>query len=119
MAAITNLDFRTLGTEFIDLLTNILPNEQEVKAFKNYESDGKPLAALSPTDQFLIQVSLILSTFSIPIAKKTRPPLESMCHCPLFVCKETTPLDFDYSLVCKVVMINTCYSYYMNYTIYT
>ena len=59
LAAITNLDFRTLGTEFIDLLTNILPNEQEVKAFKNYESDGKPLAALSPTDQFLIQVSLM------------------------------------------------------------
>ena len=59
LAAITNLDFRTLGTEFIDLLTNILPNEQDVNACKNYESDGKPLAALSPTDQFLIQVSLM------------------------------------------------------------
>lgn len=58
LAAITNLDISTLGTEYIDLLSNVVPNEQEVKAFNNYESDGKPLAALSPTDQFLIQVSI-------------------------------------------------------------
>jgi len=59
VAAITSLDHRSLGTEYIDLLHNILPNEQEVKAFNNYESDGKPLAALSPTDQFLIQLNHI------------------------------------------------------------
>ena len=58
LGAITTLDIATLNTEYIDLLANVVPNEQEVKAFNNYESGGKPLAALSPTDRFMIRVSI-------------------------------------------------------------
>jgi len=58
LAAITTLDLRVLSTEYIDLLMHIIPNEQEVKAFNNYESDKKPLDALTPVDRFMMQVSL-------------------------------------------------------------
>lgn len=57
LGAITTLDISTLGTEYVDLLANVVPNEQEVKAFNNYEAGGKPLEALSLTDRFMIRVS--------------------------------------------------------------
>ncbi|XP_067928445.1 formin-like protein isoform X2 [Watersipora subatra] len=59
LGAITNLDSTTLCTDYIDLLLHIVPNEQEVKAFNNYEADGKPLSALSATDQFMIKINHI------------------------------------------------------------
>lgn len=95
MAAITSLDHRSLGTEYIDLLHNILPNEQEVKAFNNYESDGKPLAALSPTDQFLIQVSFTLH-----------------CHCQLgkklFLSKKLKKLELAECVTVFVLISRQC-----------
>lgn len=62
VAAILNLDLNVLTNEYLDLLLHVVPNEAEVKAFNNYESDNKPISALSPTDQFMLQVltSLIL-----------------------------------------------------------
>ena len=35
----------------------VVPNEEEVKAFKKYEKERKPFEALSDEDRFMISVS--------------------------------------------------------------
>ncbi|KAF6027251.1 FMNL2 [Bugula neritina] len=57
--AITSLDVSLLTIENVDLLSHIVPNEQEIKAFRQYESSDKSPTALSPADRFMLQLSSI------------------------------------------------------------
>lgn len=56
--AINNFDLKLLPTERVEILQRILPNEKEVKAFREYEEQNKPLAVLSDEDRFLYSVSI-------------------------------------------------------------
>ncbi len=37
-------------------MMRVVPNEEEVKAFKKYEKERKPVEALSDEDRFMISV---------------------------------------------------------------
>jgi hypothetical protein len=52
-----SLDLKTLFVERVEILMRVVPNEQEVKAFKEYERDRKPTSLLSEEDRFMISVS--------------------------------------------------------------
>jgi len=58
--AYTSLDLKTLYLERVEILLRILPNDQELKAYREYERDRKPTALLSEEDRFMICVSIIL-----------------------------------------------------------
>lgn len=44
--------------EVVEILLRIVPNDQEVKAFREYEADRKPIEILSDEDKFMFSVSL-------------------------------------------------------------
>ncbi|CAK9292897.1 unnamed protein product [Gordionus sp. m RMFG-2023] len=56
MKAINNLDLKVLDLETVDILLRMLPTENEKKAYKTYESEGKPITKLTPEDKFLQQL---------------------------------------------------------------
>lgn len=55
-----SLDLKALFLERVEILLRIIPNEQEVKAYKEYERDRKPTSLLSEEDRFMICVCIIL-----------------------------------------------------------
>jgi len=55
-----SLDLKTLSLERVEILMRVIPNDQEVKAFKEYEKEKKPITALSEEDRFMITVSWLL-----------------------------------------------------------
>ena len=57
MRAINAFDLKTLPTERVEILQRILPNDKEVKAFKDYEAQRKPVDVLADEDKFLYSVS--------------------------------------------------------------
>ena len=54
-----SLDLKTLYLERVEILLRILPNEQELKAYREYERDRKPTSLLSEEDRFMICVSIV------------------------------------------------------------
>jgi len=54
-----SLDLKALYLERVEILLRILPNEQELKAYREYERDRKPTALLSEEDQFMICVCIV------------------------------------------------------------
>jgi len=58
--ACTSLDLKTLYLERVEILLRIVPNEQELKAYREYERERKPTSLLSEEDRFMICVSIIL-----------------------------------------------------------
>jgi len=56
----TSLDLKTLYLERVEILLRILPNDKEVKAYREYERERKPTVLLSEEDRFMICVSIIL-----------------------------------------------------------
>lgn len=59
MTAIQNLDLNTLSLERVEALLRVLPNDQEVKAFREYENDKRPIELLSEEDRFLILLTKV------------------------------------------------------------
>ena len=57
--AINYIDLTTLSLDMVEILLTILPNDAEVKAFKMYEKDRKPLDMLTDEDRFLFQLCKI------------------------------------------------------------
>lgn len=55
-----SLDLKTLYLERVEILLRILPNEQELKAYREYERERKPTSLLSEEDRFMICVSIVL-----------------------------------------------------------
>jgi hypothetical protein len=52
-----SFDLKTLSLESVEILTRMLPNEQEVKLLKDYEKDRKPIEVLADEDKFMLNVS--------------------------------------------------------------
>ena len=61
--AINAFDLKTLPTERVEILQRILPNDKEVKAFKDYEAQRKPVDVLADEDKFLYSVRLSVHLF--------------------------------------------------------
>ncbi|XP_061186189.1 formin-like protein isoform X5 [Saccostrea echinata] len=57
--AINAIDLKTLSLDMADILLTILPNDAEMKAYKQYEKDRRPLDRLSDEDRFMLQLSKI------------------------------------------------------------
>ncbi|XP_033762894.1 formin-like protein isoform X1 [Pecten maximus] len=53
MKAINSIDLKRLSLDLVDILLTIMPNEQEVKAYKQYERDRKPKERLTDEDRFM------------------------------------------------------------------
>ncbi|BFZ01227.1 hypothetical protein BsWGS_04266 [Bradybaena similaris] len=54
--AINGLDLKRLSLDIVDIMMTVLPNEQEVKAYKNFERDRQSVAVLSDEDKFMLQM---------------------------------------------------------------
>nr|XP_022310117.1 formin-like protein CG32138 isoform X3 [Crassostrea virginica] len=57
--AINFIDLKTLSLDMTDILLTILPNDAEMKAYKQYEKERRPLDRLSDEDRFMLQLSKI------------------------------------------------------------
>lgn len=51
--AVYSYDLQALPLEFVEMLPRFIPNEIELKAFKQYEKDGKPFETLASEDKFM------------------------------------------------------------------
>ena len=54
--AINTVDLAHLSTEKVEILQRVLPNDKEIKAFKQFETERKSIATLSDEDRFLYSV---------------------------------------------------------------
>ncbi|KAI8777890.1 formin-like protein isoform X3 [Biomphalaria glabrata] len=54
--AINSLDLKKLSLEIVDIMMTILPNEIEIKAFKNFEREKQAVNLLSDEDKFMLQM---------------------------------------------------------------
>lgn len=59
VSSINRLDIDQLSLDSIEILMRMIPNAQEVKAYQEYESSGKPLSALTDEDKFLCHMSKV------------------------------------------------------------
>ncbi|ESN99595.1 hypothetical protein HELRODRAFT_192864 [Helobdella robusta] len=59
VSAIQNLNLKMLSLERVEALLRILPTEQEVKAFREYEGERKSVEVLADEDKFLIALTRV------------------------------------------------------------
>ena len=52
-----SLSLQVLSLERVEILQRVLPLETEVKAFKEYQRNQKPVEVLSDEDKFIMNVS--------------------------------------------------------------
>lgn len=57
--SINSMDLQKLTLERVEILMRVIPNEQEVKAFKEFEKEKKNLDSLADEDRFMINLSKI------------------------------------------------------------
>ncbi|XP_076360922.1 formin-like protein isoform X2 [Tachypleus tridentatus] len=57
--AINALDLKTLTQEYVEILLRMVPNEKEVKAYREYEKQKKPVDDLTDEDKFLLSLSKV------------------------------------------------------------
>lgn len=57
--AIQLFDLRTLPVDFVECLMRFQPTENEVKVFRQFEKERKPLESLTDEDRFMMQFSKI------------------------------------------------------------
>ncbi|XP_016401944.1 formin-like protein 2 [Sinocyclocheilus rhinocerous] len=57
--AIQMLDLRTLPVDFVECLMRFIPTEAELKVFRQYEKERKPLENLTDEDRFMVHFSKI------------------------------------------------------------
>ncbi|XP_076348576.1 formin-like protein isoform X2 [Tachypleus tridentatus] len=57
--AINALDLKTLIQEYVEILLRMVPNEKEVKAYREYERQRRPVDALTDEDKFLLLLSKV------------------------------------------------------------
>lgn len=59
VTSINRLDIDQLSLDSIEILMRMVPTPQEVKAYQEYEAQGKSLDALTEEDRFLCQISKV------------------------------------------------------------
>ena len=93
-----SLDLKTLYLERVEILLRIVPNEQELKAYREYERERKPTSLLSEEDRFMICVCIFLFLCVKPCSF-----LEQMYRCLfvwiLCICVTIFAYKFDISAV--------------------
>uniref|UniRef100_A0A671QPJ4 Formin-like protein 2 n=1 Tax=Sinocyclocheilus anshuiensis TaxID=1608454 RepID=A0A671QPJ4_9TELE len=57
--AIQMFDLRTLPVDFVECLMRFIPTEAELKVFRQYEKERKPLENLTDEDRFMVHFSKI------------------------------------------------------------
>ncbi|ESP01673.1 hypothetical protein LOTGIDRAFT_139357 [Lottia gigantea] len=57
--AIHGLDLQRLSLDMVDILLTILPNDQEMKAYREYEKQRKSVDILSDEDKFMLQLAKV------------------------------------------------------------
>lgn len=55
--AVNNFDMDMLSQDYIEVLLRIMPSEEEIKKYKEYDREKKPIDVLTDEDKFLLQVS--------------------------------------------------------------
>ena len=71
-------DLSALPLEYVEMLPRFIPNEMELKAFKNYEKSGKSFDDLTAEDKFMWLVREIL-LLTETIAAMRESPLPFTC----------------------------------------
>ncbi len=54
-----SLDLKALSLERVEIILRVIPNEKEVKAYKEYDKMKKPVEVLSEEDKFMAGVSAL------------------------------------------------------------
>ena len=54
------LDLKTLSAELVEIILRVIPTDQEIKLYREYEADGKPVEVLADEDKFMLSVSVHL-----------------------------------------------------------
>ncbi|KAK6165836.1 hypothetical protein SNE40_022673 [Patella caerulea] len=57
--AIHGLDLKRISLDMVDILLTILPNDQEMKAYREYEKARKQIDLLSDEDKFMLQLAKV------------------------------------------------------------
>lgn len=57
--AINNLDLKQISLENVEILQKMIPNEQEIKAYKEYVADKKDINQLTDEDKFMLQLTKV------------------------------------------------------------
>lgn len=57
--AVNALELKTLSQDYVEILLRMVPNEAEVKAYREYEQSRKPVDALTDEDKFLLQLTKV------------------------------------------------------------
>ncbi|XP_071545954.1 formin-like protein [Panulirus ornatus] len=57
--AVNSLDLKTLNVDSVELLQRMVPTDAEIKAYREYERERKPVNQLTEEDQFMLQLSKI------------------------------------------------------------
>ncbi|XP_022243881.1 formin-like protein CG32138 [Limulus polyphemus] len=57
--ALNALDLKMLIQEYVEILLRMVPNEKEVKAYREYERQRRPTDALTDEDKFLLSLSKV------------------------------------------------------------
>ena len=58
--AVYSYDLGALPLEFVEMLPRFIPNDMELKAFKDFERTGKSYEELAAEDKFMWLVSLVM-----------------------------------------------------------
>jgi formic-like protein len=54
--ALNNFDMQVLAQDYVEVLLRIMPSEEEIKKYKEYDREKKPVDVLTDEDKFLLQV---------------------------------------------------------------
>ena len=59
MRAINALDLKTLSMDTVEVLQRMVPQEQEIKAYRDYNTAGKDVDLLTDEDKLMRQFSCV------------------------------------------------------------
>ncbi|KAK4311569.1 hypothetical protein Pmani_016931 [Petrolisthes manimaculis] len=57
--AVNSLDLKTLGLDNVELLQRMVPTDAEIKAYREYERERKPIPQLTEEDQYMLNLSKV------------------------------------------------------------
>ncbi|XP_050738380.1 formin-like protein isoform X2 [Eriocheir sinensis] len=57
--AVNSLDLKTLNLDSVELLQRMVPTDAEIKAYREYERERKPVNQMTEEDQFMLNLSKV------------------------------------------------------------
>ena len=46
-----------MSSELVEIILRVIPNDAEIKLYREYEANGKPVEVLADADKFMLSVS--------------------------------------------------------------